>query len=261
LFAQREVRFHGRVCSSNAEDLQSEKSLHALCVVLFYYEHNIPVVFHILSCESRISSLNDLNHSVLKYGSNSDTDDFLRAVEYEEHDRLNIDWFECADYEKCLERLFTESDTTFVANIFIAQYFASSIGKTADKNLLCSLDKYIFSSNSVILFRKGHPVIDSFNIVIRRCIEAGHGDKYWLDLYFNLTLQNMRKLEVSDCQACNDTYFVFSLTHLRVAFVVLGFGYDLSVAVFVAELICKWLSKRRTVTASMHETPPFPFLP
>jgi hypothetical protein len=55
-------------------------------------------------------------------------------------------------------------------------------------------------------------------------------------------------------------YFVFSLLHLRVPFIVLGFGYLLSVAVFVAEFIGKWLSKRRTVTVIKHETPPFPFL-
>jgi hypothetical protein len=70
----------------------------------------------------------------------------------------------------------------------------------------------------------------------------------------------MRKLEETNCQACSDMYFVFSLTHLRVAIIVLGFGYVLSVSVFVAELICKSLSKRRAVTVNNHETPQFPFL-
>jgi hypothetical protein len=111
----------------------------------------------------------------------------------------------------------------------------------------------------MIVFQ-GHPVIDKFNVVIRRCIEAGLGDKYWSDLIFNLTLQSMRNSKESDCQACNDEYFVFSLSHLRVAFIALGFGYVLSVAVFVAELVCNWISKRRTVTVKNHETPPFPFL-
>jgi hypothetical protein len=204
--------------------------------------------------------LNDLNHSGLKYGSNRFVDQQLRAIEYVEHDSLKLDRFECANAEKCLERVFTESDTTFVATTFRALYIAIHIGKTADKNQLCSLDEYIFPSIFVMYFHQGHPVIDSFNIVIRRCIEAGLGDKYLSDLHFNQTLQNMRKLEEFNCQACNDNYFVFSLTHLRVAFIVLGFGYVLSVAVFVAELICKWLSKRWTLTVSKHDKPPFPFL-
>jgi hypothetical protein len=54
LFAKRVARFHGCFCSHNAKDIQTESFLHALCVVLISYEHNIPVVFHILSCESRI---------------------------------------------------------------------------------------------------------------------------------------------------------------------------------------------------------------
>jgi hypothetical protein len=96
---------------------------------------------------SRISSLNDLNHSGLKYGSNDNIDNFLRYAGYLEHDGLNLDRFECADHEKCLERLFTESDTTFVTNIFLAQYFASSIGKTPDKRQLCSLVRTYFQLN------------------------------------------------------------------------------------------------------------------
>jgi hypothetical protein len=70
----------------------------------------------------------------------------------------------------------------------------------------------------------------------------------------------MRKSEESDCQTCSDMYFVFALTHLRVVFIVLGFGHVLSVAVFMAELICKWLSKPRTVSVDKYDTTPFPFL-
>jgi hypothetical protein len=209
---------------------------------------------------SRISSLDDINHLGLKYGSNRQIDKFLRDVGYVEHHRLNLDQFECADVEKCMERVLTESDTTFVATTFLAQYVATRIDKISDENLLCSLDENVFSVNCVMFLLRGHPVIQSFNVVIRHCFEAGLGDKYWSDLQFNLTLQNMRKSEESDCQTCSDMYFVFALTHLRVVFVVLGFGYLLSVAGFVAELICKWLSKRWEVTVRKHETAPFHFV-
>jgi Ligand-gated ion channel. len=209
---------------------------------------------------SQLSSLDDLIHSGLKYGNNSDVNRLLSQIEYFEHERLNLDQFECADYEKCLERVFTESDTTFVIFTFQAQYIAARVGKNFDENLLCSLDEIVFSGNSVMLLGRGDPVIDSFNVVIRRCIEAGLGDKYWSDFSFNLTLQNVRKSEDPDCQACSDMYFVFSLNHLRVVFIVLGFGHVLSFAVFVGELICNWLSKQRTVTVNKHEAAPFPFL-
>ena len=209
---------------------------------------------------SGISSLDDLMHSGLKYGSDSGIDDFLRKVGYEELDRLNLDRFDCGESEKCIERVLTERDTTFVAATFLAQYVATSISKTSDENLLCSLDDNIFSINCAMFLLTGHPVLESFNVIIRRSFEAGLGDKYWSDLQFNLTLQKMRKSEESDCQTCSDMYFVFALTHLRVVFVVLGIGHVLSVAVFIAELICKWLSKRRRVTVNIYETSPFPFV-
>jgi hypothetical protein len=65
---------------------------------------------------SRISSLNYLNHSGLKYGNYSRGDGYLRAAGYVEHNRLHLDQFECAEPEKCMERVFTGSDTTFMAN-------------------------------------------------------------------------------------------------------------------------------------------------
>ena len=40
-----------------------------------------------------------------------------------------------------------------------------------------------------------------------------------------------------------DLYFVFSLCHLSPAFCVLGFGYVLSLAVFLAEIFVKWIPK------------------
>jgi hypothetical protein len=195
-----------------------------------------------------MSSLNDLNNSGLKYGSNSDIEELLSDAEYVEQWSLNLDLFACDDTKICMERTFIEGDTTFVATTQMTQYVATEIGKSVDKQLLCSLDEYVFSSSRVMCLSGGHPVTERFNNVIRRYIEAGLGDKYWSDLLFNLTLHNMNNSEESDCQACSDDYFVFSLSHLKVAFIALGFGYMLSVAVFVAELICNWLSKRRTVT-------------
>jgi len=132
--------------------------------------------------------------------------------------------------------------------MLLAQYVANSIGKTSDENLLCSLDENIFSINCVMFLLRWHLVLERFNVAIRQGFEAELVDKYWLELQVNLTLQKMRKSEESDCQTCSDMYFVFALTHLRVVFVVLEFGHVLSVAVFVAELICKWLSNRRRVT-------------
>jgi hypothetical protein len=173
--------------------------------------------------------LNDLNHSGLKYGSNDDFDKSLPYAGYVENDRLNLDRFECADHEKCLESLFIESDTTFVTNTFLAQYVASRIGKRANKNRLCYLVENIFSSNSIIIFLQGHPVTESFNIVIRHCIDAGHGDKYRSDLRFSLTLQNMKKLKESTAKPVVIHILFFSYSSESGVY---GFGIRLCVECF-----------------------------
>jgi hypothetical protein len=198
--------------------------------------------------DSGISSLDDLRHSGLKYGSDRGIDAFLRQFGYVELDRLYLHPFDCSDLEKCMERVFTERDTTIMAATFLPQHVVTRIGKTSDENLLCSLDVNIFSLNFAKFLHRGRPVLERFNVIIRHCFEAELGEKYWSEIHFNLTLQNKRKSEESGCQTCSDIYFVFTLTHLRVVFVVLRIGHVLSVAVFVAELICKWLSKRRKMT-------------
>jgi hypothetical protein len=200
----------------------------------------------------RISSLEDVQKLDLKFGCTNLNMQILYDVGYLEHIRLLLLEFECADPEKCMERTLIERDVTFLVPTLIAKYAATHIGRTTDQNQLCYLDEYVFSSNTLMSFSSDQTVSERFNTVIRRCIEAGLGDKYWSDMLFNLTLHNMRNSEESDCQECNDMYFVFSLTHLNVAFIALGFGYVLSVAVFVAELICNWLSKRRAVTVKKH---------
>jgi hypothetical protein len=40
-----------------------------------------------------------------------------------------------------------------------------------------------------------------------------------------------------------DLYFVFSISHMSPALCVLGFGYVLSSAVFLAEVFVKWVAK------------------
>jgi hypothetical protein len=184
----------------------------------------------------------------------------LHEAGYEQHERLNLDQVECADYEKCLERLFLQEDVAVLSPAIGAQYVASLVRKTDDENTLCFLDENVFSVNCVMYFSRSRPEFYKINAVIRRCIEAGLVEKYWSELNFILKWRNVEKSKDTDCQECSDMYFVFSLSHLRVAFLVLGFGHVLSVTVFVAELIYKWLSKGQTMAVCRQVAGPFPFI-
>jgi hypothetical protein len=71
-------------------------------------------------------------------------------------------------------------------------------------------------------------------------MEAGLVDKLWSDFIFGVELRNTGKTK--DCEVCNYNFDVFSLSHLKVAFLVLGFGHALSATVFLVEILCKWCS-------------------
>jgi hypothetical protein len=64
-------------------------------------------------------------------------------------------------------------------------------------------------------------------------------DQYWEQLLWTTSLRS--KIKVGDGE--EGLYFVFSLSHLSPAFCVLGFGYMLSSAVFLAEIFVKWIAQ------------------
>ncbi|PNF26843.1 hypothetical protein B7P43_G16841 [Cryptotermes secundus] len=209
---------------------------------------------------SRISSLDDLAKSGLKYGNFGAMNQMLHEAGYQEHEHLNLDQVECADYEKCLERLFVQEDVAVLSPVIGAQYIASLVGKTDNENTLCFLDENVFSVNCVMYFRRGRPEFYKINAVIRRSFEAGLVEKYWSELNFKLKLLNVETSGDTDCQECSDMYFVFSLSHLKVAFLVLVFGHVLSATLFLAELTFKWLYEGQTMTVCSQVTGPFPFI-
>lgn len=82
----------------------------------------------------------------------------------------------------------------------------------------------VFPLDAVVYLQKGRPLLDRFSVVIRRCIETGLVGKYWSELNFNPHLQNTGKFETPTCVVFSNTILVFSLSHTRMAFVVLRFG-------------------------------------
>jgi hypothetical protein len=189
----------------------------------------------------QIATLEDLKRSNLIHGVDESLEKFLSSLDYE---KLDLKKFVCPSHTACLTRLLTKRDITTMTLKIDAEYVLSyGLHGLSGSKVLCTLNQKIVPANTVMCLTKGHPLFDKFNEVIRRCMETGLVDKYWSELNFNLSLKNMVRLRERDCEACGVVYFVFSLSHLKVAFVVLGFGYMLCITVFVLELKCKSHSK------------------
>lgn len=76
-------------------------------------------------------------------------------------------------------------------------------------------------------------------------------EKLWSEFNFVNKLRNAGQLKDIQCEVCSDTFDVFSLSHLKVAFIVLGFGFVVSATVFLAEIFWKWCSSTETPTESV----------
>ena len=110
--------------------------------------------------------------------------------------------------------------------------------------VVCSLDDFTMSAGLEILFKKGNPLLDRFNILMRLYLEAGLLERLWTELQHRASLRVGGRFR----DAAGDMFFAFSVSHLMPAFVLLFVGTVLSSVVFIAELIGNCLYKRRRKT-------------
>jgi len=189
----------------------------------------------------------DLLHSNLFYGYNDALETAMSSTSYEEHLSVPTSRREdCNDLVACTRRI-ANNDQLFIVNTpRISQYIASEMGIADSSKFLCTLKKDLFTTGFISLLNNGSPFLNRLNVLTRRSMEGGHLDRYWAQLLWITRLRS--KMRVGDGE--EDLYFVFSLSHLSPAFCVLGFGYVLSLAAFLAEIFVKWIAKVRTVTWS-----------
>ena len=114
-----------------------------------------------------------------------------------------------------------------------AKYLASEMGIVDFNKVICSFDETFMSAGTIILFKKGNPLLDRVNVLLRRCLEAGLLQFRWSELQHRARLKSTGQL-IDDS---SDMFLPFAVVHLMPAFVVLVVGNILSSVVFTVELI------------------------
>jgi hypothetical protein len=194
--------------------------------------------------EKKLETLDELLDSYVVYGYHpffnfiQDTLSSPEIVRFLELKKLKED---CSDLRKCVERILTKRDISSVIAPFFATYVAREMGTVGVGKVICSLDETLVSGGLTVLFKKGNPLLDTFNILMRRYLEAGLLESHWTELQHRAALRGGGEYG----EAAGDMFFAFSLSHLMPAFVVLLVGTVLSLVVFTAELIVSCLFKRR----------------
>jgi len=194
--------------------------------------------------EKKIETLDELLHSDVVYGHYTSQQFVFATISHPEF----VTFFEhkelktyCVDVRKCIEQVITNKDMAISADQVFVTFVAREIATVDVGKILCSLDESIISAFLTIVFKKGNPVLDIFNILMRRYLEAGLQDRLSAELQHGASLRAERRFR----EATEDRFFPFSFSHLMPAFVVLFVGTAFSSVVFFVEIIVNCLCKRR----------------
>jgi len=186
--------------------------------------------------EKKLETLEDLLDSDVVFGYDpiinyaQDTLSCSECAYFIEHKRLTED---CSDIRKCVERMITKRDiASFLPPVF-ATYVVREMGTVDVGKVICSLDLVAIFGGLTVLFKKGSPLLDRFNILMKRYLEAGLLEMLWTEQQHQASLQGGGRFTETAC----DMFFAFSVCHLMPAFVVLLVGTVLSSVVFTAEVI------------------------
>jgi len=194
--------------------------------------------------EKKIETLDELLHSDIVYGDNPGINVVTRFVQYPEYTRflenkkLKED---CTIGRKCIERMVTKRDLAIPFYVGYVDRVAREMGAEGVGKTACCFDESIGTGGIILLFKKGNPLLERFNTIMRRYLEAGLPEKCWRGEQHRASLRGGGRFE----EAPGGVFFAFSLSHLKPAFVVLLVGTAFSSVVFIVEVIVNCLYKRR----------------
>jgi hypothetical protein len=185
----------------------------------------------------QIANLHELSQSKMEYGvppgigNMYDIEDELINITNKGHP--------CHDSNKCVERIIdTGNFALFGESRSINEYLASA--KKKDK--VCVMNYYDVDPQKMVnLFSRGTQILEQFNKFVTRMQESGEITKHEKDVWTNSS-------HVDDEEDISQTIFVFSISHLLVAFYVLSIGHSLGFVMFLLEMLPHSYSTHRQRT-------------
>jgi hypothetical protein len=194
--------------------------------------------------EKKLETLDELLNSDVVFGYNQAVNSYHEILSLDEFvnflaNKKNME--DCSDLRKYIERIITTGDISIFLPPVFATYVARELGTVDVGKVVYPLGDDLVPGVITVLFKKGNPLLERFNILMRRYLEAGLLEKLWTELQHQASLSGGRRFREGD----GDIFFCFSVSHLMPAFVVLLVGTVLSSVVFFAEVIVNCVFKRR----------------
>jgi hypothetical protein len=194
--------------------------------------------------EMQISSVRDILDLGIEYGYTSDIAGYLEGIDESEYQNIREHKVKCKDQYQCFNRVVKDRNFACIANTFFVDPLLTWGGA---KGKVCTISNDIVRLRSVMYLKKGHPLLDRFNKIIRWMTEGGLERIWGNDLY----LENKRRARLSfyydngssdynndsDDTNLETSYFAFSVAHLQMAFYSFLIGCILSCVVLVGEIL------------------------
>jgi hypothetical protein len=188
----------------------------------------------------KFETFDDLLQSNVAYGYNGGIEMILLSTSYRDHRSFPTTRHQdCKDIMECTRQIVNKAQMCTLSTPRFSQYLASEMGIPDASKSFCTLEENVGSSGLIFVLHNGSPYLNRLNVLTRRSMEGGLLERYWTQLIWIRSLRS--KMTVGYIE--EDLYFVFSLSHLSPAFCVLGFGYVLSSAAFLVEVLVKRIAK------------------
>jgi hypothetical protein len=189
--------------------------------------------------QKQITSLHELSESKMEYAVPPGIK-FMYGVEDVLTNMVNRGQ-ECDNTTKCFQRIIDTGNFALFEQSRIANKYLASAKK---KNKVCFMNYYdVDIRRSVALFSRGTQILEQFDKFVTRMLESGeitkHDRQAWtFSSYFD-----------------EEEYFVFTISHLLLAFYVLTIGHSLGFVMFLLELLHHSYStnRQRTVRRTIAE--------
>ncbi|PSN36993.1 Ionotropic receptor 730 [Blattella germanica] len=139
---------------------------------------------------------------------------------------------ECEDLFVCLEDVYKHRKGAIFSEKFATEFYFSNDG------IIFNEKEHLYNIHPVgsiaiaFVTSRGHPLLERFNVFIRRCLESGLPDNYYSHLIRNNALKSKRIHGKEE-----ESFIVFGLLHLQMCFEFYGIGCILSITLFILECL------------------------
>jgi hypothetical protein len=197
--------------------------------------------------KKRINTLEELYRSDLVYNYHEENDNYLNFSQPSFYSGIKLRRKECETTEHCLYDLLRTNTFAVIDHSFHTEYCTSVIYKPE----LCTVDVAIYRLSFAMHLAKGSHLVDAFDDIIHRILQAGLTGKWWDDLKTNYRLSAASHHprifpNFADFVQDGEDYFVFSVSHMQLAFYGIGVGGFLGFVTLTAEILHYKLLKRAT---------------